>query len=252
MLDAAVLFQGPLNIPDAAKLLRAVQRQLPELVDRSNGWIGALRGRWRAREAVFDWLSRYRTLLGAWSWSELPWPKVVEATRALVSELGLTPEVVKEGIRETLLVLHNDWQFREREDPRWRKPLFALQQDIEYALRFWETISGETVDLDDPFWGYPEDHWRRHWTPLPDALPREDLRAKLDFPRDTGFYVRIYNSVAPEPHRLDEPTARDLLRRWWPHSVALRRLVLAFARMHAEIRDPPTPTSAPSCARDRR
>lgn len=237
MLQATVLFSPVRNVTRAGAILRTIKRKLPDLQLSSTIWIERRQAEWLNRRPVFDWLSRFRTLLGAHSAALVqPWSEAYSAARTLATSLGLSSERIRSDIRDVLLTLHADWSFRSRSESGLKTPLRHLQQDIEYALAFWQIVSGEPVDLADQFWGHPADRQFRGWTPLPDALPREDLLAKLHFPEEAEVYLRAFSSVVGQKAKLDEPGIRDRIDRWWSHSVPLRRFCLSFRRLHEHYR----------------
>jgi len=100
---------------------------------------------------VLEWLSRFRTLLANWARSNDEWDAAVRAVRSMAENCSMTPEAVRAGLRDVLLVLWSDWTHGyERRHPCLRAALRLLQDDIARAVHLLETLAGEAVDPTDP------------------------------------------------------------------------------------------------------
>ncbi|CAG0991415.1 hypothetical protein PHYC_02319 [Phycisphaerales bacterium] len=187
---------------------------------------------WDERYAVFEWLSRMRTVVGS---AVMP-QREFEETRAAICQVAreaeLSVDKMKEGIRRTLLLMWEEWS-RAQETPAL---LGLLRQEIEYSIYFLERVSGERVDALDDYWS---PHQRRDFSAsLIDALPREEDLARRDFPRNVCIYLKEYRATVPQLAHLDETAIRTHLNAGWFASRAFRRFVLAFHRLHEQLRGP--------------
>jgi hypothetical protein len=237
LLRAARLFSPPLNEPGAEEALAATCRHLSDLRRLSDRGMQGIRDRWERNRPIFEWVSRYRTLLAIFADTDEDWSKVREAAPRLLADLAVTPPQLKEAIRNILLV---EWQ-RLKPPGRGQEEIIPrllgahLQQDIERALSFLREVSDEEVELDDPFWGLPDDYMNRGWAPMPVALPYEALEARRAFPEQAPLYFRDLNPLlGPSP--VDQARLRALMARRWSGSVPFRRFCLAFQRLHDHLR----------------
>ena len=101
-------------------------------------------------------------------------------------------------------------------------------------MKFLEEATDQEVDLDDPYWGIPDDGMSRGWTPLPEALPYENLGARRAFPLQADVYLEDLNRLNGI-RVFDRTRLKVLVDRWWPRSVPLRRFCLAFHRLHGSL-----------------
>ncbi len=237
IVEAAVLIPALYDVPNAKECLDSLKQSLPRRQEFANCKVRVRREQWASRRKTFDWLSRFRTLMGGTVGIKGP-PQsiVVDAVRQMASDLGLDGNTIKNEVRDVLLVLHAQWTNRARNEPGCFALVRALRQDIEYAVEFWQIVGGQALDFNDAFWGYPANGWQGRWTTLPDALPREDLRAKQRFPHEASRYLSAYNLLAPQRRCLDETAIEQLVNGWWSHCTPLRRFCLAFSRMHDHYR----------------
>lgn len=193
----------------------------------------ALKRKWQGRRSAFEWLSRMRTVLGSVT-SDHTWDDIDTALRAVADSLSLTPEQMRSDIRDTLLVMWQDWTGQFSPLTRQHGPLLELlRQETEYAVLYLERITGQPTDFLDEFW---HDARRRHeWACLIDALPREEELARRDFPRTALMYLQRYKVAVPQIGTLDAENLRQLLSDNWQRSRPLRRFVLAVHRLHKEL-----------------
>jgi hypothetical protein len=227
---------GPLlDSSNVEARLDGIRQHLPELRQFSRLRRQADQSRWQQTRPVFEWVSRFRTLLGAWTTPGLDWKRVEHAAPCLLDNLRLTPQDLRLGIRDVLLVQWERWRPKNQEEETPKGVRAHLQQDIQRAVEFLTEATGQVIDYDDPFWGFPEDLQRPIWAPLPEALPYESLEARREFPFRASIYLEDINALlAGSP--LDETALKDLTSSWWPRSVALRRFCLAFQRLHGHLR----------------
>jgi hypothetical protein len=226
---------GPLsNWSNVERVLEQIRQRLPEEREFYELRRQATQRRWWEYRPTFEWISRFRTLLGAWAQGPQRWEEVTHAAPRLLADLQLTPEDLRHQIRDVLLVQWERWNPRSQKDDTPKGIRAHLQQDIQRAVEFLAEATGKNVDYDDPFWGIPEDGMSREWAPLPEALPYESLEAKREFAFQATIYLDDVNALFEE-RPFEEAKIRDLISTWWPKSVALRRFCLAFQRLHDHL-----------------
>ena len=193
-----------------------------------------LRQKWQSRRSAFEWLSRMRTVLGSATHGHI-WGGIDTALHAVAAGLSLTPDQMHIDIRDTLLVMWQDWTGRYSPLTRRHGPLLELlRQEIEYAVFYLERLTGQPTDFLDEFWY--DAHQRHEWACLIDALPREEELARRDFPSTALMYLDIYQASIPQIGTLDEVGLRSLISANWQRSRPLRRFALAVHRLHQELR----------------
>jgi len=205
-------------------------------VDQALDLVGArgrnIRKKWEARRPTFEWLSRFRTILGANVYRESG--DFIAIARDNAHEQGLTPAQVTAEIRETLLVTWQEFDGIRSTLPGADKLRALLRQDIKYALYLLRILSGRPVDFLAPDWTYP-DRFQRQWAQLIDALPIDVELSRREFSHMALAYLDGYPRMAGRQLSLDEKAIDDLLAKFWDSSRALRRFCLAFFRMHQEL-----------------
>jgi hypothetical protein len=171
VLSEAQLIEPILDTPDAVIRIDEIRRSLPQIREDSQRRLRSIRQRWQENQPIFDWISRYRTLLAIWSQKRTEWKVMYEAASLLLSHLAITPEQLKRTIRDVLLAEWQRWEWGGDTKARPRKLFGLLQEDIFRAVNFLAAVTGEPMDLDDPFWGIPKDRMNHGWAPMPVALP---------------------------------------------------------------------------------
>ncbi|EGV16446.1 hypothetical protein ThimaDRAFT_4215 [Thiocapsa marina 5811] len=234
-----------------AELLGAVSfviRATPEFNERTAGGeefrlalidaqVRRVKSRWQKRRSTYEWLSRFRVILAAWSSTKRPWSDVETAAHALAAKYRLTGPRVVTKIRNVLLVTWQDWaNVDDVALPGGYKLRALLRQDIEYALVLAEILSGSEVDFLAPFWTN-SDRRSRRWAQLIDALPWEAELARYHFPDLAMMYLESHVTVVPSSFSLDAEEIRSVISAYWSRSRPLRRFCLAFYRLHKELSD---------------
>lgn len=231
---ADYLFSMTCTLPITEDLADVVDRSQETWLKLAEDRVEALERKWLERRAAFEWLSRMRTVLGSVT-RDHTWDDIDTALRAVAENLCLTPEQMRSDIRDTLLVMWQDWT-------GWFSPLTRqhgqllelLRQEIEYAVFYLERITGQPTDFLDESWY--DAHQRNDWACLIDALPREEELARRDFPRTALMYLHRYETAIPQIGALNAENLRQLLSDNWQRSRPLRRFVLAVHRLHTELR----------------
>jgi hypothetical protein len=183
---------------------------------------------------VFDWISRYRTLWAAAIHFEVDRNSMQNAVAKLTGNLNLTPERVREDIREKLLVLWNSWSWKRRSSFS-AQLLTSLQYDIAAAVDLLETAFGQPVDPFEEFWDPPDPN-PRLWTRLKVALPYEKWQCQETTWQEAPSYLKNCLRVLPLHAIGGNDGLRELVRQSWQDSVHFRRFCVAFARLHEELR----------------
>jgi hypothetical protein len=208
----------------------AVLKSLPLRRERSQHRIHSTREHWNSRARVFDWLSRFRTLLGRAGELHLPLSEIENGTRRLLAAQDLTTDDIKEGMRKVLLVEWERWLPSLNEESAMPRLLREhLRQDVLRAVEFLELVTGEEVDFGNSLWGRAPDRQNYGFTPLLDVLPFEAATAKWDFAAQAMVYIDS------APLLMTEERIESLVERWWRPSVPFRRFCVAFKRLHDQI-----------------
>ncbi|HXO40474.1 MAG TPA: hypothetical protein VN999_03430 [Thermoanaerobaculia bacterium] len=224
ILDDLAICGQILDTPEVELTLEAVRRNLPRLRENSRLGIQGKRQRWARNAPVFDWLSRYRTLLAISTRTPLTPSQVDEGAGRLLRDCGLTPEQLREDIRDVLL---QEWQRLANRLPQSAREHF--REDIMRAVQFYEAVTGREADYADPYWAAPADRMNRGFTPLAEVLPFEALLAKWSFPEQAIVYL---GNKAQAMGPMSEERLQTIAGRWFPESVQFRRFCMAFKRLH--------------------
>ncbi|MFL6199882.1 MAG: hypothetical protein ACJ76J_11940 [Thermoanaerobaculia bacterium] len=235
ILQAVYIDTAP-RLPGAKRKLEALLARADEFEEHAQLRLSMLRKRWEKRREVFDWLSRFRTVIGIWghehrfpgdAWTE---ERFDIAVKAMIREMGLTFADLMSQIREHLLTLWSEWGQAPQASPA----KLLLQQDIALAVALVGRIKGEPVAYDDPFWEVPANGMLRQWAPLPSVLPFEADEAKREFPihAEIALSDSEFNQVVPQERRLNEGVIEKITAKWWPRSAAFRRFALAYDRLY--------------------
>lgn len=226
---AAELFSPILNTPTSKGAVKNALSRFDDIKAWSESRIGIIQRRYDERRRVLDWLSRFRTLAGRAA-PDRTRDEVRAAARHLCSSLGLTPEKIRDDIRDVLLVMWTEWWAF----PRSRMPAAFrrnLQNDVARAVQFHNLVSDEQIDPYDDEWD-PPDRMPREWTYLNEVLPYERDHARRGLAVHAPHYLKRFNAVADESRRFDETRVKDLTAKWWRHSSDFRRFCIAFHRLH--------------------
>jgi hypothetical protein len=147
VVGTAPLHAPILNTPKARQAARGVLKHLATLQKLADAQRHAVAQRWDEARPIFDWIYQYRTLLGSWLGRHCHGSRIRSGARALAVRLGISPDVLRDGIRDVLLVL---WSHLERVGlpPKARE---RFRQDIYLATDFLRHLTGRRVDPYDPF-----------------------------------------------------------------------------------------------------
>ncbi len=233
ILGSSRLFAPVRNTPNARADLEQVVARFDWFKGVSDGRIKAVTETWQRRAPVFEWVGRYRTLLGIWLGRKGSRDDMTAAANALASDLGLSADAMRVGIRDTLLILWNDIDWRNGWEDLPDAALERLRQDIYWAVQFLGQVTGDAIDLDDAFWS-PPDRMAREWAALPDVLSFEWHEAKESFTRNALHYLEAFNKASSPGGSFDEAALAKQAERM-NASVPFRRFMLAFFRLHQHV-----------------
>jgi hypothetical protein len=230
---AVRLAHGP-RLPGAKAQVERLLESAEQLEQYAQERLQRLKAKWAERDPIFEWLSRYRTVRGIWSdrsyWGKAPgnWSELKAGAHAVAAELSLTPDLLREQIREHLLGLWREWS---RDSPS-TAARALLQADIAIAIQSLEVLTGQPENPQDEFWS-PADRQPRGWARLTDALPFEAHQAQHRLPEQAAAEIdrSDYHALAPPHLKLNESALEKLTAEWWTKSVALRRFALALRRL---------------------
>ena len=227
IIGTAPLHAQILNTPKARQAARGVLKHLAILQKFADAQRRGVAKRWAEVRPVLDWIYQYRTLLGIWLGRHGHGSRIRSGARALAVRLGISPDVLRDGIRDVLLVL---WSHLEQVGlpPKARE---RLRQDIYLATEFLGHLTGRRIDPYDPFWDPPDPN-AREWERLRAVLPFELDKARHELPRLAGYYLERFHGVASARRHYDEARIRRLTEEWWPKSYAFRRFGLSLLRLH--------------------
>jgi hypothetical protein len=230
-MNAAQLCGPLLNTPAANDAIENMRTYLGQMIQISNAWAERARQTYVAAAGTFEWVSLYRTLQAAALHARDKRPNKLRACIALLKRTGLSVEDLKDGIRNTLLVLWHDSHLLDHN----RLPTGAerlLQQDIKRAIGFVETIDKRRIDYRDPRW-YITDHQPMEWAELKTALPFEHWLSQEMFPRMASIYMRRASQLHfMHAVPVTEEQFRSAMLRQWPESYGFRRFLILFKRLH--------------------
>jgi len=234
LLQDLKLFPRVLALAGNQEVAETVLDHLPDLWNDAQDRAARTKQTWADLPPVFDWISRYRTLWAAAIHFEVDRNSIQNAVAKLTGNLNLTPERVREDIREKLLVLWNSWSWKRRSSFS-AQLLTSLQYDIAAAVDLLETAFGQPVDPFEEFWDPPYPN-PRLWTRLKVALPYEKWQCQETTWQEAPSYLKNCLRVLPLSTVEGHHCLRKLVRQSWPASVNFRRFCVAFARLHEELR----------------
>lgn len=216
------------NTPDLDGQVASLQQSLRSWREFTAGRLERVTESFAAYAPAFEWLSLYRTLAAI----DLD-PSVerdrAKACQAICQRLNVTIDELQDQIRDVLLVL---WQEQPRFGERALPPKLRmlLQQDVQRACEFVESVSERPIDYRNSRWHFPDGMPRLN-AQLIDALPKENWLAREEFASFAAMYLR-----APLPSLSWIPTTEAGLEAaaaaWAPVSYAFRRFMLLFKRLH--------------------
>lgn len=224
------LFEKVENRPGAKEDLVRVVENFDRYKSISQARSDTTAKRWKRLEPIFEWLTRYRTLLGKWAFHGLAEDDRRAAEAAFVTDLGLTEDRVRSDIRDGLLTMWNEWKLfdgRYFSDKMWD----LLREDIHHAFGVLAAVTGKRADLRDPYFD-PADLSPRAWARPREVLPFEFLRAREDFPVFGPIYLTAANALLSPAHRLDGPKLSVRLPVWWGNVPAFQRFCMNLHRLH--------------------
>lgn len=226
IIGTAPLHAPILNTPKARQAARGVLKHLTILQKFADAQRRGVAKRWDGVRPVLDWIYQYRTLLGIWLGRHGRSSQIRSGARALAVHLGISPDVLRTGIRDVLLVL---WSHLEHVGlpPKARE---RLRQDIYLATEFLGHLAGRRIDPYDPFWDPPDPN-AREWERLRAVLPFELDEARHELPNLAAYYLERFHGIASARRRYDEVRIRRLTEEWWPKSYAFRRFGLSLLRL---------------------
>ncbi len=208
-------------------------------VERARARMNSVRQRWHEHRTVFEWLSHYRTMMSNWNLTGTGWETAELAAKSLASDLDLSTDAIRHGIRDTLLVIWARWTSTyDSQHQNVRAALRALRDDIDYAVTFLEMLTGEETDPQDSFW-HIKDRQARRWAQLVDALPREQWIARCSFPESAASYLVEESKLFESTFPFDVAAIEKVVSTKWQKSRALRRFCFASSRLHDQLDSSP-------------
>lgn len=227
IIGTAPLHAPILNTPKARQAARGILKHLAILQKFADAQRCGVAKRWDEVRPVLDWIYQYRALLGIWLGRHGHSSRIRSGARALATRLGISPDALRDGIRDVLLVL---WSHLEHVGlpPKARE---RLRQDIYLATEFLGHLAGRRIDPYDPFWDPPDPN-AREWERLRAVLPFELDEARHELPNLAAYYLKRFHGVVSARRRYDEVRIRRLTEEWWPKSYAFRRFGLSLLRLH--------------------
>lgn len=226
IIGTAPLHAPILNTPKARQAARGILKHLATLQKFADAQRRGVAKRWDEVRPVLDWIYQYRALLGIWLGRHGHSSRIRSGARALATRLGISPDALRDGIRDVLLVL---WSHLEHVGlpPKARE---RFRQDIYLATEFLRHLAGRRIDPYDPFWDPPDPN-AREWERLRAVLPFELDEARHELPNLAAYYLERFHGVASARRRYDEVRIRRLTEEWWPKSYAFRRFGLSLLRL---------------------
>jgi hypothetical protein len=231
-IAAATLFKPVFNTPAAEKLIRMLIDELPRWREFSGHRIARIERESRQRENTFEWLSRYRTLLGAAVDADSNAREVALAAKEIAAGIAASADALKTEIRDVLLVLFQEWKWDLRSAHIGKPVVDYLRQDIKLAVDFVAEGTGVAAPLNDPVWT-SDSRCEHLWARMDEALPYELERARDEFPFLASMYLADFAESVHVPAL--ESRLEVLTRAWWSESYPFRRFTLLFHRLHGTL-----------------
>jgi hypothetical protein len=231
-IAAATMFKPIFNTPAASERVRELADDLPRWQEFSNDRLAKIAREYRQRQKTFDWLSRYRTLMGSAVETDPSSHDESAAAAAIVHELGLSADVLKAEIRDVLLVLFQEWKWDLRRARVSKSVVDHLRQDIKLAVDFVVEGTGVAAPLDDAVWT-SDSGFEHLWARMHEALPYELERAQTRFPFLASMYLNELEALVTVC--AGETQIEQMIEVWWRASYPVRRFALLFLRLHKTL-----------------
>lgn len=202
-------------------------------VARAHAQARRVADKWSKRRDSFNRLSVVRTVFGAGANLE-QLPDYTAALGKAAAHFGFDQQQLRGDLRDTLLVLWEDWSFGSQPRlQRYPEAAELLRQEVQYTVEAIRLLGGK-VDFFDPYWF--DGRQRNEWANLISALPLEREQARETFAEEAPLYLRDAADRLPAELSVGEHDLRQLLSKHWDNNRSLRRLVLAFHRLQCELR----------------
>lgn len=195
--------------------------------------------RWGGHSEAMTWLSHYRALRGAFSFSGFDgtdkFEKRRRAASLLASHLGITDGRLEEAIQEKFLVLANQWHWGNEFRCKWAAGAWPeLQKDIRLAVDWLCVLNGRSLDYYLDKWRHK--HWGGdRWLELRKVLPLESFAARDDFIDLAPEYLKTYNEIAPTDRAFTGDSLKALVDRLRATNYPFGSLLHAFRELHEAL-----------------
>ncbi len=195
--------QPILNTPEASQTAQQIVRIIESVKDWDPRGVLSAPRRWGGMHQLMTWLSHYRAFRDALYTWEAKHPDDKKTHRRGALELagyfGITADILRNSIKNNLLVLAAEWQRAPAQNKIWMDPAWPmLQNDIYLAVLWLCMLDGEKFVHYMDLWSHAPSRQSDGSAELVEVLPFEFYKDRINFFRNANFYLDAYNAIAPE------------------------------------------------------
>lgn len=229
--------QPILNTPEASQTAQGIVR----IVERVKGWDprGVLSSprRWGGLHRLMTWLSHYRAFSDALNTWETKHPNDRKTSRRGALELagyfGITADILRNSIKDNLLVLAEQWQRAKGRKAEWVDAAWPkLQTDVYLAVLWLCILDGKNFVHYLDLWSYPPSRQSDGSAELVEVLPFEFYTDRINFFCNAHVYLKTYNAIAVVEKRLQGDNLKRVVDNLREKNYPFGSFLSSFAEMH--------------------
>lgn len=235
------IYTTPDIVERAQGIIRIAERIKADRIDWPKGILSSP-NRWGGLSKVMTWLDHFKAFQDALQSQYKEENKTHElylkGAKELANHLGVTADMLANGIKNHMLVLADEWMFTNSRCGKnciWTmRALPYFRAEIQRAMSWLIVISGKTFHDYDTEWRLPfMGNWG--WIPLDEALPYESIRHQKKFISLAPHYLKPYNEGASKTKRYDEDRLGPLVRRLAHSNYPFGSFLSSFHEMHDHL-----------------
>lgn len=191
--------------------------------------------RWGGLAEPMTWLSHYRAFRDVVSFRDSENELLRRGALELAAYLGLSEEKLAATIKEKLLVLAQDWRWKNDRHCSWtRKAYPYLQADIYMAVEWLCYLSGKTLDYYFEVWSY-DTLGPRLWAELHAVLEYDYFSERKLFLKRAPEYFNEYCKPFSDGSGLNGDQLHKLVDAIRATNYPFHSFLGAFRQMHEEM-----------------
>lgn len=187
---------------------------------------------------MMTWLSHYRAFRDALDNWETNQPDDTETHHRGAVELaayfGITPDTLRNSIKNNLLVLAEEWQRTKGRKAEWIDAGWPkLQTDVYLAVRWLCILDGKKFEHYLDLWSYPPSRQNDGSAELVEVLPFEFYTDRINFFRNADSYLETYNVIVTGGQCLKGENLKRIVDSLREKNYPFGSFLRSFSEMHA-------------------